>query len=385
MFNFDYCNPTHIVFGKDRIKDIAKLIPKELKILVIYGGGSAKRNGTLDEVLNALEGREVVQFGGVEANPTYETMMKAVTTVRQENIGFLLAVGGGSVIDGTKFLAAATCFEGDPWDILLKGGRNVETALPFGTVLTLPATGSEMNCGSVISRTEFKTKLPFMSSEVFPKFSILDPTKTYTLPVNQIANGVVDSFVHIVEQYLTYSVNSPVQDRFSEGLLQTLIEIGPKLISEKPDYELRANFMWVATMALNGLIGVGVPQDWATHMIGHEITALYGIDHAQSLAIILPSLLAERRETKRDKLLQFSRRVWGITAGTEDEQIQSGIDKMRSFFESLGIKTHLSDYNLDETSVQEIGDQLKNHGMITLGERGEITLEVSMNIIRKSL
>ncbi len=385
MLNFDYYNPTRIAFGEGKVKDLDKLVPADAKVLILLGGSSAKKNGTLSEVTQALGQREVVEFSGIEANPTYETLMQAVEIVKNQNIDFLLAVGGGSVIDGTKFVAAAAHYSDEPWEILTTRATKVTSAVPFGTVLTLPATGSEMNCGSVITRKSIQAKLPFMHPSVFPQFSVLDPTKTYSLPERQVANGVVDAFVHITEQYLTYPVNAAVQDRYAEGLLQTLIEIGPKVIEEKENYDLRANFMWVATQALNGLIGAGVPHDWATHMIGHELTALHNIDHARTLAIVLPSLLTLKQDTKRAKLLQFAERVWHIDTGTDEEKIAAAIEKTRNFFESLGIGTRLGDYELDASHIPALVKQLENHGMTQLGEHGDIDLAVSQKILEQAL
>ena len=385
MYSFDFYNPTHISFGEGKIAELDKLVPQNAKVLVLFGGNSARSTGTLDEVKTALKQREIVEFGGIEANPTYETLMLAVEIVKQQNIDFLLAVGGGSVIDGTKFIAAAALFDGEPWDILLSWGAKVTQAMPFGTVLTLPATGSEMNSASVVTRKELQAKLSFMSNHVFPKFSVLDPSKTFTLPERQVANGVVDAFVHITEQYLTYPVNAPVQDRFAEGLLQTLIELGPKALSEPQDFDVRANLMWVATMALSGVIGKGVPHDWATHMIGHEITALYGVDHARTIAMVLPGLLDVRRQGKQQKLLQYANRVWGITQGTEDEIIDQVIDKTRQFFEQMGVQTRLSDYGLDSSSIDTIIAQLEAHGMTSLGEKQDVDLTMSRQILERNL
>ena len=385
MYSFDFYNPTHISFGEGKIAELDKLVPQNAKVLVLFGGNSARSTGTLDEVKTALKQREIVEFGGIEANPTYETLMLAVEIVKQQNIDFLLAVGGGSVIDGTKFIAAAALFDGEPWDILLSWGAKVTQAMPFGTVLTLPATGSEMNSASVVTRKELQAKLSFMSNHVFPKFSVLDPSKTFTLPERQVANGVVDAFVHITEQYLTYPVNAPVQDRFAEGLLQTLIELGPKALSEPQDFDVRANLMWVATMALSGVIGKGVPHDWATHMIGHEITALYGVDHARTIAMVLPGLLDVRRQGKQQKLLQYADRVWGITQGTEDEIIDQVIDKTRQFFEQMGVQTRLSDYGLDSSSIDTIIAQLEAHGMTSLGEKQDVDLTMSRQILERNL
>lgn len=386
MKNFDFYNPTQIIFGKGRIGDLSKLISSAAKVLILVGGSSAEKNGTLAEVRSALGDRVHDTFSGIEPNPSFDTCMKAVQMIRDHGFDFLLAVGGGSVIDATKFIAAAVPFEGDAWDIMLKRGSNAKSALPFGVVLTLPATGSEMNSGGVITRKDIGAKLAFRSALLYPKFSILDPTKTYTLPLKQLANGVVDAFVHTVEQYLTYPASAPVQDRFAEGLLQTLIEVGPKImVATEPNYDDRASLMWTATLALNGLIGTGVPQDWSTHMIGHELTAKYDIDHARTLAIVLPAMLNERRTQKREKLLQYGQRVWGINAGSEDERISAAIESTRNFFESLGIATHLSAYGVDEGALDHLIDQLTAHGMTKLGEYGDITPEVSRRVLVATL
>jgi NADP-dependent alcohol dehydrogenase len=385
MQNFEFYNPTRIVFGNNTIAKLSDLVPVEARVLILYGGESARKNGTLDEVKAALGARNMHEFGGIEPNPTYETLMQAVEQIHREKLDYLLAVGGGSVIDGTKFVAAAVNYSGDPWEILQTFGQKIDSALPFGTVLTLPATGSEMNNGSVITRRETHTKLAFMSRHVFPQFSILDPAKTYTLPQRQIENGVVDAFVHIVEQYLTYPVGGMAQDRFAEGMLLTLIEIGPKVLANQLDADVRANLMWVATLALNGLIGAGVPQDWATHMIGHELTAVYGIDHARTLAIVLPALLNEQRKQKHDKLLQYGLRVWGINSGSEQERITASIAATRDFFEQMGVPTRLSAYELGMEAVNKVIEQLETHGMTKLGEHADVTLEVSRRILVAAL
>ena len=385
MLNFDLYNPTQILFGKGRIADLSKIVPADARVLVLYGGGSIKNNGVFNEVMAALAGRHVQEFSGIEPNPSYETLMQAVELIRKEKLDFLLAVGGGSVIDGTKFVAAAACFEGDPWTILEKRGRNITQALPFGSVLTLPATGSEMNDGSVITRKSLKAKMAFSSRLVFPKFSVLDPTKTFSLPAKQIGNGVVDAFIHVVEQYLTYPVNSPVQDRFAESLLLTLIEEGPKALANPEDYDTRANIMWCATLALNGLIGAGVPQDWATHMVGHELTALYGLDHAQTLAIVLPGMLRVRKESKHAKLLQYAERVWSIREGADDSRIEEAIERTQDFFERMGVKTRLSDYRLGAKNIDEIVRHLETHRMTALGEQRGVTLDISRQVLEMSV
>ena len=385
MNNFDFYNPTRIAFGEGKIAALDTLVPADAKVLILFGGESARRTGTLDEVEAALGDRQVQLFGGIEPNPSFETLMEAVSVVQRDGIDYLLAVGGGSVIDGTKFIAAASLFEGNAWDILLKGGTNIHRALPFGSVLTLPATGSEMNKGAVVTRKSLQAKLPFHSEHVFPQFSVLDPTKSFTLPPRQVANGVVDAFVHIVEQYLTYPANAPVQDRFAEGLLQTLIEIGPQALADPENYEVRANLMWVATLALNGLIGSGVPQDWATHMLGHELTALHGLDHAQTLAIVLPSMLAERKDAKRGKLVQYAQRVWAIQHGSDDEKADAAIEKTRDFFESLGVKTRLGDYQLAAEHIDPLISSLEQHGMTALGEHNDVTPAVCRQVLQASL
>ena len=385
MNNFDFYNPTRIAFGEGKIAALDTLVPADAKVLILFGGESARRTGTLGEVEAALGNRQVQLFGGIEPNPSFETLMEAVTVVQRDGIDYLLAVGGGSVIDGTKFVAAASVFDGDAWDILLKGGTNIHRALPFGSVLTLPATGSEMNKGAVVTRKSLQAKLPFHSEHVFPQFSVLDPTKSFTLPPRQVANGVVDAFVHIVEQYLTYPASAPVQDRFAEGLLQTLIDIGPQALSDPENYSVRADLMWVATLALNGLIGAGVPQDWATHMLGHELTALHGLDHAQTLAIVLPAMLTERKDAKHGKLVQYAQRVWSIHEGSESEQAEAAIEKTRALFESLGVKTRLGDYHLAEEHIEPLIKSLEEHGMTALGEHNDVTPDVCRRVLHASL
>lgn len=371
MYNFEYQNPVKIIFGKGEISKVGINIPKGSKILLTYGGGSIFKNGVYDQVKASIKDFEVVEFGGIEPNPHYETLMKAVEIVKNENITFLLSVGGGSVIDGTKFIAAAACFKkGDPWDILSKRAP-VEDAIPHGAVLTLPATGSEMNSGAVVTRVETTEKLAFMSPKVMPLFSILDPEVIFSLPEKQVANGIVDAFVHVIEQYLTFPVNTPIQDRFAESILKTLIEEGPKVLANRTDYEAAANFMWSATMALNGLIGVGVPQDWATHMIGHELTAYHGIDHARTLAIVLPGVMHIKREQKKDKILQLGERVWGVLDGTDDERIDKTISKTIEFFESVGIPTKLPDYSVTSETIDTICTRFEKRGY-KVGEKANI-------------
>lgn len=384
MQNFSFHNPVKILFGEGQIAKIAREIPADARILVTYGGGSIKANGVYDQVMQALSGREVREFGGIEANPRYETLMRAVNVAREEQVDFLLAVGGGSVLDGTKFIAAAVPFAGEPWSILADRAP-VTAALPLGAVLTLPATGSEMNAFSVVSREATKEKLGFFSPLVYPRFSVLDPTTTYSLPPRQIGNGVVDAFVHTVEQYLTYPAGAPLQDRFAEGVLLTLIEEGPKTLAEPRNYDARANVMWCATMALNGLIGVGVPQDWATHGIGHELTALFGLDHAQTLAVVLPSLLTVQKAGKLDKLVQYAERVWDIRQGSPEQKAELAIVSTRAFFEAMGVKTRLSEYGVAADQLGAVPERLAARGPIALGEHGDIDGEKVREILAGAL
>jgi Uncharacterized oxidoreductases, Fe-dependent alcohol dehydrogenase family len=380
MQNFIFSNPTKIAFGEGQIKELANLLPQDARILVTYGGGSIKKNGVYEQVAAALEGKTWFEFGGIEPNPHYETLMKATALAIEHQIDFLLAVGGGSVVDGTKLIAAAMHFEGEPWDILAKNAP-FHKATTLGCVLTLPATGTESNGNAVITKAETQEKLSFGSPLVYPQFAILDPTTTYTLPPRQIANGVVDAFVHIMEQYLTYPVNAKVQDRFAEGLLLTLIEEGPKALQNPQDYDVRANVMWAATMALNGLIGVGVPQDWATHMIGHELTAMHGLDHAQTLAVVLPAVMQHQRQQKRAKLIQYGRRVWNLQHSDEDKIIDDAIQATRDFFEKMGNPTTLSGYGVSRDSIPKLVAMLEKHKLLALGEHGDIKLEDSRRIL----
>ncbi|RZQ53669.1 NADH-dependent alcohol dehydrogenase [Pseudoalteromonas phenolica] len=380
MQNFDFYNPTRIVFGQDRLGELDKFIPASAKVLVLYGGGSVKRFGTLEKVVSNLGDREVIEFGGIEPNPQFETLMKAVQVVKENDIDFLLAVGGGSVMDGTKFIALAANADEDHHTLLFHGFNPVpvEKAVPLGCIATLPATGSEMNAFSVVTYNE--QKYPITSPLVYPQFSVLDPDFTFSLPKEQVANGVADAFVHVVEQYLTQPVGAKVQDRFSEGILRTLIEDGP-VTYQSDDLAARKNFMWSATSALNGIIGVGVPQDWSTHMIGHELTAMFGIAHGRTLAIVLPSLLRARKAQKHDKLVQFAERVWDITDGTDDEKINQAIDKTEAFFNSLDIVTVLSHYGIDDEGIDTVVANMEKMGLTQLSETGDLTLDIVKEIL----
>lgn len=374
MNNFEFKNPTKIIFGKDQIKNLTNEIPTNAKILLLFGGGSIKKNGVYEQVKTALQDFKVEEFGGIPANPEYAVLKQALTVIKEQNITFLLAVGGGSVIDGTKFLSSAALYTGnDPWDILDKKIPTLK-GMPFGTVLTLPATGSEMNSGAVITRADTKQKLTMGGAGLFPVFSILDPCVVASIPERQIANGLADAFTHVMEQYMTYPVDALLQDRFAESILQTLIEIAPAILKDTTDYQAAANFMWSCTMALNGLIQKGVPNDWAIHMIGHELTALYGIDHARTLAILTESHYTYNLESKKEKLAQYAERVWNVTEGTLDEKATTGIKKTTEFFQSLGIETKLSAYIDDyEGTAAEISNRLTERGMTGLGEHGTLT------------
>ncbi|ABM05036.1 alcohol dehydrogenase, iron-containing [Psychromonas ingrahamii 37] len=384
MLNFSFQNQTRIHFGEGQIDKLSTEIPKDAKVLVVYGGGSIKNNGVYDQVVNALKDHTWFEFSGIEPNPKYDTLMKAQAVIKEHDIDYIMAVGGGSVADGCKFIAAAALYAGDdPWDILAKQ-QPIESALPIGVVLTLPATGSETNTNAVVTRDG--NKLPFSSAAVRPQFAVLDPAVTLSLSDRQISNGVVDAFIHTMEQYLTYSVSGKVQDRFAEGLLQTLIEEGPKALQPetKDNLDVRANIMWSATMALNGLIGAGVPQDWATHMIGHELTGAYEIDHARTLSIVLPAVMKVRRTAKHEKLLQYAERVWHITQGSEDQRIDQAIALTEDFFQKMAMPIRLSDIELGAADIDILMANLEGHGMVELGETKEITLAISRQILEQA-
>ena len=374
MKNFTYKNPTKILFGKGQMAKISKEIPKNAKVLMTYGGGSVKRNGVYEQVIAALSDFEVIEFGGISANPEYETLIKALEIIKTENVNFILAVGGGSVIDGTKFLSAATFYEGeDPWDLLSKN-IPCTTGLPFGTVLTLPATGSEMNSGAVITNVAKKEKRDMGGSGLFPQFSVLDPEVVKSIPERQIANGLADAFSHVLEQYMTYPADALLQDRFAESILQTLIEVAPAILKDTSDYKAASNFMWSCTLALNGLISKGVPMDWTIHMIGHELTAFFGIDHARTLAIIAENHYKYNLEDKKEKLAQYAERVWNITEGTTEEKALAGIEKTTEFFHSIGIKTRLSEYTEDyKGTAEKIANRFEERGWKGLGEHQKVT------------
>ncbi|MCK0191676.1 iron-containing alcohol dehydrogenase [Arenibacter sp. F20364] len=374
MNNFKYKNPTKILFGKGQMENLAEEIPEKAKVLLLYGGGSIKKNGIYDQVKRATQEFDVIEFGGIPANPEYEILLRALEVIRTEKITFMLAVGGGSVLDGAKFLSAAALYHGDtPWDLLTQKTPTTK-GLPFGTVLTLPATGSEMNSGAVITREETKEKLAMGGPGLFPVFSVLDPQVIVSLPQRQLANGIADAFNHVLEQYITYPVGASLQDRMAESVLQTLIEVAPAIMKDPTNYTAASNFMWSCTMALNGILPVGVPTDWAVHAIGHELTALYGIDHARTLAVIAPSHYRYNLASKKEKLAQYAERVWNITDGTLEERAKLGIEHTEQFFHELGIKTKLSEYTKEfQGTAQVLSKRFTDRGWLGLGEHRSLS------------
>ncbi|OHB58115.1 MAG: aldehyde reductase [Planctomycetes bacterium GWF2_42_9] len=379
MQNFTFQNPVKIVFGKNSISQLDQLIEPKARVLLTYGGGSIKRNGVYKQVKTALKKRKVFEFGGIEPNPSFETLSKAVELGRKEKIDFILAVGGGSVMDGSKFIAAAIPFKGkNTWQIITSQGAAVKSAIPLGTIVTLPATGSEMNTYGVISRKSTKEKLAFGSPLCYPKFSILDPLTTYSLDKKQLRNGIVDTFVHVCEQYATKNSKAPLQDGFAESIYKTLIDIAPAVMSGKKDYDARANFMWCATMALNGLICQGVLQDWSTHTIGHEMTAFFGLAHAETLAIILPAVWKFELNKKADKLAMLAENVFGINKGTKKQKAEAAIKHTVKFFNSVGMPTSLASYNLKPADCEVIVKRAAEQGW-QIGEN----LDINANTLRK--
>ena len=380
MENFVFQNPTKLIFGKGMIARLAKEIPAEKRVLVTFGGGSVKKNGVYEQVREALKGFEVIEFWGIESNPKIETLREAIQLGRENQVDFLLAVGGGSVIDGTKLIAAGLLYDGDAWDLVLRG--KARESLPLATVLTLPATGSEMNDGAVISCKETAEKYPFHSKH--PVFSILDPSVTFTLPVYQVACGIADTYVHVMEQYMTTPEQSRLMDRWAEGILHTLVEIAPKILKKQDDYALMSEFMLSATMGLNGFIAMGVRQDWATHMIGHELTALHGLTHGATLAIVMPGLLRTLKEKKLAKLVQYGERIWGITTGTPEERALQAIDRTEDFFRSLGLPTRLGEAQIGEQTIVEI-ERRFNARNVGFGEDQDVTGSVARRILENCL
>lgn len=381
MDNFIFQNPVKLIMGHGMIACLSEEIPADKRIMITFGGGSVKANGVYDQVKDALKDRFTVEFWGIEPNPSIETLRKAISLGKEQKVDYLLAVGGGSVIDGTKLIAAGLLYDGDAWDLVL-AGQLVTNTIPLSTVLTLPATGSEMNNGAVISRHETKEKYPFFSN--FPLFSILDPEVTFTLPPHQVACGIADTFVHVVEQYMTTSGQNRLMDRWAEGILQTLVEIAPIIRENQHDYSLMADFMLSATMALNGFIAMGVSEDWATHMIGHELTALHGLTHGHTLAIVYPATLRVLRKAKESKIVQYGERVWGINAGTAEERTDEAIRRTETFFRSLGLTTRLSEEGIGQETIHEIECRFNARG-VKYGENGNVTGAIAKEILESAL
>lgn len=377
MKNFIFQNPTKLVFGKGQIAKLNELIPAHVNLMITYGGGSVKKNGVYEQVTNALQGRDYVEFWGIEANPHVETLRKAIALGKEKNIDFVLAVGGGSVLDGTKLVAAGIASEEDAWNIVLKG--IAEKQLPFASIMTVPATGSEMNGGAVITRAETKEKFSFGGK--YPEFSILDPEVTYSLSEHQIACGLADAFTHVLEQYLTTPGQSRLMDRWAEGVLLSVLEIAPKIKENPKDYDLMADYMLAATMALNDFIRMGVTQDWVTHMIGHELTALHGTTHGHSLAIVMPGTMRVLREQKHHKLLQYGERVFSITEGSEQERVEKAIEKTEAFYRSLGLTTRLSEENIGDETIEIIAKRFNDRGA-AYGENRNVTGDVAREILK---
>jgi NADP-dependent alcohol dehydrogenase len=389
MLNFEVVNPTRIVFGRDQLNRLPELLTEfcpSKRVLIAYGGGSAEKIGLLKRIREQLKDFHLIEFGGIEANPQFATLMKGVEIAREEAIECILAVGGGSVIDGVKFMTGAFHYQGDAWDVLIRKENCVfEKALPFGVVLTLPATGSEANSGAVISREELSEKRAMGGPLFFPKFSFCDPTVVASLPKKQLANGIIDAFVHTLEQYVTFPSQNFLQERQAEAILSTLIDIAPQVIASPDDYTLAANLMWSATHALNGNLRCGVPTDWCTHMIGHEFTALYGIDHARTLAIVMPRLWENQFNNKQAKLTQYGKRVWNLS-GTDLEIAHAAIVKTEEFFHSLGVDTKLSAYTADTDHVAEIiRKRFEERGWTAMGERQAIGLDDVEAIVNQSI
>ena len=381
MNNFSFCNPTKILFGRGMIARLAREIPADKKIMITFGGGSVRRNGVYEQVTAALAGRDYIEFWGIEPNPKVETLRRAVEQCRAEGVEFLLAVGGGSVLDGTKLIASAVYYDGDAWELTLTG-RAKGRVLPFASVMTLPATGSEMNNGAVISNAATAEKYAFYTN--YPQFSILDPEATFSLPPYQIACGIADTFVHVIEQYLTEVGVSPLMDRWSEGIMQTLIEIAPRVRENQHDYDAMATYMLSATMGLNGFVAMGVKQDWATHMIGHELTALHGLTHGHTLVIVLPALMSVMREQKGAKICQLGERVFGICEGDANSRIDRTIEAVEAIFRSLGLSTRLSEEGIGEQTIAEIERRFTERG-VGFGERGNVDGALARKILERAL
>ncbi len=375
---FEYENTTNIVFGEGQIAKLAALIDKKEKILITIGGGSVKKNGVLAQVEKALAGYDYDIFEGIESNPQFLTLMDAANLIKENGHSFILAVGGGSVVDGSKFIAAAARYNKDNeenWQIIETFGQLITDAVPMGCILTLPATGSETNVAAVISYKEEGKKAPFFSPLVRPKFAILDPLTTLSLPKSQTVNGIADTYVHILEQYLVDREYSPVLDRAAEALLTVLVEEAPKLLQNPDDVKLRAEIMYCATLALNGQLSLGVNTDWSTHALGHELTAAYGIDHGASLSMILPTSLSLRKEEKAKKLATYAQRVHGIKNATAED----GINAINEFFKQIGSPTKIP-HELTNTDAEKLVFNLSAQNSLPIGENANIDNNLAKEI-----
>jgi alcohol dehydrogenase len=387
MENFTYWNPTKLIFGSNQLEQLKTEIPQYgKKVLLVYGGGSIKRIGLYDRVINYLKeiNAEIFELSGVEPNPRISTVRKGVEICKQEGIDFILAVGGGSVIDCTKAIAAGAKYEGDPWDFVIKKAQAKE-ALPFGTVLTLAATGSEMNSGSVITNWETKQKHGWGSPAVFPKFSILEPENTFSVPRDQTVYGIVDMMSHAIEHYFHPEENTPFQDRMVESLLITVMETAPKLLENLESYEHRATILYCGTMALNGMLSMGYRGDWATHKIEHAVSAIYDIPHGGGLAILFPNWMKHNLKVKPERFKQFAVRVFGVNpeGKTDEEAGLEGIEKLREFWNSIGAPSRLADYGIDDSRLEEMADKVMLEGEI--GNFKKLTREDILAIYRASL
>ncbi|CAG9620988.1 iron-containing alcohol dehydrogenase [Sutcliffiella rhizosphaerae] len=387
MENFTFYNPTKLVFGKGQLNTL----PEELEsygknVLLVYGGGSIKRNGLYNEVMDQLHkaGVTVTELSGVEPNPRLSTVQKGVELCREHSIDFLLAVGGGSVIDCTKAIAAGAKYEGDVWDIVLR--KHIATeALPFGTVLTLAATGSEMNSGSVITNWETNEKYGWGSPVTFPKFSILDPVNTFSVPKDHTVYGIVDMMSHVLEQYFHNSTNTPLQDRMCEGVLTTVMETAPKLLEDMESYEHRETILFNGTIALNGMLQMGYRGDWATHGIEHAVSAIYDIPHAGGLAILFPNWMEHVLDTNVDRFKQLAVRVFGVNekSGSDNEIALEGIRRLREFWSSLGAPSRLADYDIDDKNIEKMAEHVMSRGAV--GNFKSLAYDDAVAILRASL
>ncbi|HCC85147.1 MAG: Fe-dependent oxidoreductase, alcohol dehydrogenase [Proteiniphilum acetatigenes] len=380
MNNFIFQNPTKLVFGKGQIARLAELLPDNINLMLTFGGGSITRNGVYDQVKEALKGRNYTEFWGIEPNPRVETLRKAIQVGKDNNINYLLAVGGGSVLDGTKLIAAGIADEMDAWEIVKQGVAKRQ--IPFASVMTVPATGSEMNGAAVISCDETQEKYGFSGS--YPQFSILDPEVTYSLSEYQIACGLADAYTHVLEQYMTTPGQSRLMDRWAEGILLSIKEIAPAIKENPKDYDLMADYMLAATLALNDFIRMGITQDWSTHQIGHELTALHGITHGHSLAIVMPGTLRVLKEQKKEKLMQYGERIFGITQGTEDTRVNKAIEMTEQFYRSLGLTTRLSEVGIGKNTIETIATRFNERGA-AFGEKGNVTGDVTREILLSCL